>query len=167
MLPSVVILALGLGGQAGLDEVLPPGTPLSFKAHAMAGGGVGSDSLRGSPSLVVLWGTWSPAAARSLEIAQAMHEKYSGRGLRVVSLASWDTREDVAAFQNANPNLKFAFWWDPAGKETGSSIAVNVFRTRKFPTFYVLDSQVRVVQGFVAFKAGDKAALESAIERAR
>lgn len=155
-----------LGLPQAPDRPLPPGTEVRFQAQTLDGQAVRSDSLRGRPTLLALWGTWSPQSARSLEVVRGMQEKFGKRGLRVVALASWDTKENVSAFKGENPQLKFEFWWDPAARDTSGSIAVKTFKTRRFPTFYVLDRNARVVQGFVGFKPKDTANLEAAIEGA-
>ncbi len=163
-------VALGFMAVLGLpqaqDRPPPPGTEIRFQAQALDGKVVRSDSLKGRPTLLALWGTWSPQSARSLEVVRGMQEKFGKRGLQVVALACWDTEASVSAFKRENPKLKFEFWWDPAARDTSASIAVKTFKTRRFPTFYVLDRNVRVVQGFVGFKPKDTASLEAAIEGA-
>jgi hypothetical protein len=49
-------------------------------------------------------------------------------------------------------------WLDPAEKNATESIAVKAFKTRRFPSVYVLDSQQKVVGSFLGYKPGDDVA---------
>lgn len=151
--------------QGELDQPIAPGTPIEFRAETLDGKSTGSANLKGKPTLIALWGTWSAPSSRTLEIAQALHDDFGPRGLRVISLACWDSKENVLGFRRANPQLTFDFWFDPQGSDTESSVAVKVFKTRRFPTFYVLDKQGKVVQGFLGARAVNKADISAAIQK--
>lgn len=139
------------------DQALAPGTKLAFRAQTLAGAEVGADDLIGRPTVLILWGPWSAPSSRALEVGRALKERY-GERVRYVALASWDTLQNVAAFRDANPTLDLEYWWDPAAKNTADSIAVKVFKTRRFPTVYVASRDARIVGGFVGFKASDDVA---------
>ena len=165
MMTTLLISATIFAPQGELDQPIAPGTLIEFKAESLDGKQVGSASIVGKTTLIALWGTWSAPSSRALEIAQAMHDEFGPKGLRVISLACWDTKENVLGFRRANPQLGFDFWFDPRGGDTDSSLAVKVFKTRRFPTFYVLDKQQKVVQGFIGARAVNKADVSVAVKK--
>lgn len=159
----MLALCLALTLQAEMDKPLPIGTPIEFSARTLEGAEVESSSLKGAPSVVILWGSWSQPSVRALEIGPVIAKQFPR--VKVIALASGDDR-DAAAKSAAATNLDLTFWWDPAGRNRENLIATTVFKTRRFPTIYVLDSQVKVVAGFLGYKSADRDALFSAIRNA-
>ncbi len=166
MLNALLVGAAIFVPQGEVDQPIAPGTSLDFRVESLEGKPVNSSSFKGKPLLVALWGTWSPPSSRALEIAQALHEDFGQKGLKVVSIACWDNKNNVLGFKRANANLTFEFLIDPAGSDTESSVAVQVFKTRRFPTFYVIEKQGKVVQGFLGARAVNKPDIAAAIQKA-
>ena len=162
MLATLAASSILVFAQAG-NEVLPVGADISFKAHTLAGAEMSAASLRGKPTLIVLWGPWNQKSYRAVEAADRMRDKY-GAKLRVVALTCWDTARNTESFSQTYPKLHVEYWVDPAERDTDNSIAAKVFKTKRFPTIYVLDSSGKVVGGYVGFKPDDD--LSKLIDRA-
>lgn len=160
---GMVTFCVALALQAEMDRPLPAGTAVEFSAQTLAGAEVKSSSLKGAPSVVILWGSWSQPSVRALEIGPVITKEFPR--VKVVALASGDDRDSAAKAATA-ANLELTFWWDPAGRDRANLIATTVFKTRRFPTIYVMDSQVKVVAGFLGYKSTDRDALFAAIRGA-
>ncbi len=74
---------------------------------------------------------------------------------RFIALASWDEPDNVKQFLATVSEVDLEVWMDPAMKDVSASIAARVFKTRRFPSVYVLDRAQRVVGSFLSYKASD------------
>jgi hypothetical protein len=124
-----------------------------FEAKTMAGASVLSSTLTAKPTVLVLWGPWSSGAARAL-VDLSRVAKTDTRA-RFVALATWDEPENVKKFLATVSGVDLEVWTDPAMKDASDSIAVRVFKTRRFPSVYVLDRSQRVSGSFLGYKASD------------
>jgi hypothetical protein len=129
------------------------GEIVQFEAVTLAGKAVSSSVLEAKPSVVLLWGPWSAGSSRALvDISKLSNEDHRAR---FIGLASWDQPDNVRTFLNTLAGVDIEMWIDPAGKNPTDSIAVKVFKTRRFPSVYVLDRKQRVVGSFLSYKASD------------
>ncbi len=132
---------------------LAVGERAEFEAKTIAGALVVSSTLTAKPTVLVLWGPWSSGSARTL-VDLTRLAKADNRA-RFVALASWDEPENVRAFLATVSGVDLEVWTDPAMKDASASIAVRIFKTRRFPSVFVLDRSQRVVGSFVGYKASD------------
>ena len=124
-----------------------------IEARTQAGAVVRSSSLAGKPAVVLLWGPWSNGSSRALvELSQL---SATDKRARFVALACWDEPDNVTKFLATVRGVTLEVWIDPAGKNPSESIAVKAFKTRRFPSVYVLDAQQRVVGSFLGYKPTD------------
>ncbi len=163
MLAHVALFSLLLAPQAEVDNPLPPGTAIEFAAQTMTGNSVSSNTLKGAACVILVWGAWSQPSVRTLDLAREL--RVGGRKIRFIALASWDTKDAVAAALETDKSGA-EVWWDPAGRDRQDSIATKVFKTRRFPTIYVMNSSMLVLKGFVGYRATDRDALFAAIDSA-
>ena len=139
--------------------LLPPldglavGERVAYDARTQAGAVVRASSLGGKPAVVLLWGPWSNGSSRALVELSALSA--SDKRAKFVSLACWDEADNVTEFLATVRGVTIDVWLDPAGKNPSESIAVKVFKTRRFPSVYVLDAQQRVVGSFLGYKPTD------------
>ena len=82
----------------GVGQAVP-----AYSAIDMAGDSVHVASLRGDVVLLNVWATWCIPCRKEIPELQALHESYSGRGLRVlgVSVDQAGADADVADFARA------------------------------------------------------------------
>jgi len=75
----------------------------AYSAVSMTGDSVHVASLRGDVVLLNVWATWCIPCRKEIPELQALHEQYSGRGLRVlgVSVDQVGADADVADFARA------------------------------------------------------------------
>ncbi|MBA3726172.1 MAG: TlpA family protein disulfide reductase [Armatimonadetes bacterium] len=138
------------------EEPLAKGTAISFEAQTLRGAPIGTEDLKGKPTLIVLWGTsWMTGSLSALDEAERLHKKY-GDKLRVVALSNYDVKKDVLSFAESNPGYKMEFWVDTSERKGHAvTIAAKVFKAKEFPSAYVLDKDCKVGGGIVGFKSGD------------
>lgn len=86
----------------------------NLAALSLNGRAVRLGQLRDSVVLLNVWATWCIPCRREVPELQALHQEYSGRGLRVVGVsvdeaaAAGDVAEFVKSF-----GLTYAIWLDP------------------------------------------------------
>lgn len=156
-------MILAFAALALIQEPLGVGQPVAFEARRLDGSTVSApEALRGTPTMLLLWGPWSPQSGRALEAGVKMRDRYGAR-LQVIALTCWDTRANTVAFLEENKSITLTAWWDPAEKSTADSIAMKVFRVKRFPSVFLLDRNARVAASFVPYKPSDD--LAAAIDR--
>lgn len=160
-----MLIELGLAltisaAQADIDRPLPAGTTIEFSAQTLAGSVVETKSLLGTPTVFILWGSWSQPSTRALQLGPEIRREFPT--VKTIGLATGDSREDAQRAAVA-AEVDIIFWWDPSGKDRDNSIATKVFKTRRFPTVYVLDSNMKVVRGFLGYRPSDKDSLVETI----
>jgi peroxiredoxin/Flp pilus assembly protein TadD len=69
-----------------LKHVAPGQSLPPFVLPDLTGKTVSRDSLRGSPSVIIFWSTWSPRSAEALEDFKAYHREQGPRGLKVLAV---------------------------------------------------------------------------------
>jgi hypothetical protein len=103
MLATLAASSILIFAQAG-SEVLPAGADISFKAHTLNGTEISTATLRGKPTLIVLWGPWSQKSFRAVEAADRMRDKY-GAKLRVVRLRAGTRPATPSLFRKPIPSF--------------------------------------------------------------
>lgn len=94
-------LAISLGCTGPAPEIGNVGqTAPAYAAPTMTGDSVHVDRLRGEVVLLNVWATWCIPCRKEIPELQALHQEYSGRGLKVlgVSVDAADADGDVAEF---------------------------------------------------------------------
>ena len=129
---------------------LPVGEVATFTARSLEGKEIVSASLTTKPTVILLWGPWSAGSSRALTDMSKLADQ--DRRATIVGLASWDDAENVRSFLNTLAGVNIEMWADPAGKDPSASIAVRTFRTKRFPSVYVLDRRQRVVGSFLSYR---------------
>ncbi|MDQ2986445.1 MAG: redoxin family protein [Armatimonadota bacterium] len=135
---------------------LAVGDRVAFTANTLSGASIASSKLTGRPTVLVLWGPWSHGSSRAL--VDLTNLSRTDKRARFVGLASWDEPANVKGFLATVSGVDLEMWVDPAQKNVSDSIAVKVFKTRRFPSVYVLDSTQQVVGSFLGYKSTDDVA---------
>ncbi len=94
-LAKVALIALAFSAAScrpalvDMYDVLPAiGDPVPFfQYRAFDGNAVNPESLRGAPTVIVLWSTTCSASRLALETVGALHAEYAGKRARVMILA--------------------------------------------------------------------------------
>lgn len=85
----------------------------AFRYELLTGGSVSPATLRGAPTVLVLWATWCGASRRVLAEVGALHERYGPQGVHVVILAA----DSVADLRRVR---------DSAGVRTPMAVAPSI-----------------------------------------
>ena len=123
-----------------------------FEARTQQGAPVRSSTLNRT-TVLLLWGPWSNGSSRALVELSTL--KKSDPRPRYIALATWDEPDNVREFLATVQGVDMEIWLDPAEKNATDSIAVKTFKTRRFPSVYVLDARQRVVGSFLGYKPTD------------
>jgi peroxiredoxin len=111
-----------------------------------------AESLKGKTILVEFWGTWCGPCVRSIPRVQALHDRYKGRGLKVLGI-SYEGLDVTKAFCEKN-GYSFVVGSDPAKR------VVNAFGVKHWPTSIVIDAEGKIAH------VGTPYSVETAVEKA-
>ncbi len=105
--------------------------------------------LRGTPVLLDFWGTWCGPCVKNLPKVEAIYKKFADKGLTVIGVHSNKASESVAEFLKEN-DITF-----PVVVDTGDS--AKAYRIESYPTYFLIDRQGKVVEGFTNHPPSDEA----------
>jgi peroxiredoxin len=117
----------------------------AFSAPAAASGDtVHMSDLRGQLVLLNVWATWCPPCRDEMPGLQALHERYAGRGLRVVgvSVDSPGAEGAIAGFV-AEQGLTFDILHD------AGDIVSRQFRTMGVPETFLIGTDGRILHRWI------------------
>ncbi|MEN8719522.1 MAG: TlpA disulfide reductase family protein [Oceanococcaceae bacterium] len=118
-----------------------------------------ADPGRGDVVYLDFWASWCAPCKLSFPFMSELHERYAAQGLRIVAV-SLDSREsDARRFLQQVP-APFDVVLDPQAELTAE------YDVPAMPTSYLLDRQGRVLERHEGFRAGDREAIEAAIQMA-
>ena len=130
LLAALTCLAIWAGsavGQQAKDFKLEP-----------AGGGkaVSLSQLKGKPVLIIFWATWCMPCRREVPQLKELYNKYSPKGLQVISVGIpyRQTRQALAEFKTKN-ELPYEVLWDADNK------ASEAYQVSAVPTNVLLDAE--------------------------
>ena len=158
-LATGIALALGLVVSSNAGAVDNGVVAPAIAAVDSNGRSVDLKNLRGKVVYVDFWASWCAPCRRSFPWMNAMHEKYSAKGLVVVGINVDKKRADADRFLAQVP-AQFTVAYDPEGK-TPTAYAI-----KGMPSSVLIDAQGRVIAAHAGFRDDDREMLEAGIRAA-
>lgn len=122
---------------------LPPTFPRpapAFAVRDLDGRPITLDSLRGRVVLLDFWATWCAPCLKSMPELEALHRRYSGRGLTVLGVSTDEGGIDlVRKFARAR---KVTY---PIALDDERDPAWAAYRVKAVPSAYLIDREGRIV----------------------
>ena len=124
---------------AFIPPVFPRESP-GFSLTDLQGRPVSNKALAGSVVLLDFWATWCAPCRKSMPDLQALHEKYSSRGFRVVGISI--DKDGPAKVKRYVVSKKFSY---PIALDSDQAPAWDAFRVKAVPAAFLLDRDGRIV----------------------
>jgi peroxiredoxin len=127
-----------------------------FELTALDGSKVSLAALRGKPVLLFFWGSWSLAGRSADPMVQAMHEKFSAHGLKVLALTVRERSKEAAPEFLSKGGSTYTLLPE------ADSVA-KLYGIVTYPTFVVVDPQGNIdskIEGWKKDETGLKLADE-------
>ena len=109
-----------------------------------AGEIINNESLKGKPTLLVLWASWCGICQRELPNVKTLYEQKKEKGLQVLAIGVQDKKANIARYVGKHPEI-FIF---PVVHDRGNQ-ASNGFNVRGVPLFVLLDAKGEVAKTHV------------------
>jgi peroxiredoxin len=157
LLATVCALAAGPAGP--LADKAPPRAP-RFSIRDLEGHTLSLEQiLRRGPVVLDFWATWCQPCVESLSEFEALHRTYGPRGLTVIGVSVDGPRNHarVRPFV-ASRGLTYPIALDQDGR------LQQLYQVLAIPTAFLIDTSGAIVRVRVAFRPGEAASLEAAIQ---
>lgn len=108
----------------------------AYRAISLTGDSVSLDEKRGRVVLLNVWATWCHPCRTEIPILQALHERYSARGLELVGV-SVDARGEEATIREfaRDFDMTYPLWLDPDERVQSTFLAIGV------PATFLIDRE--------------------------
>jgi len=103
-----------------------------------------NESLKGNPTLLVLWASWCGVCQRELPNVKTIYEQNKEKGLRVLAIGVQDKKSSIARYVENHPET-FTF---PVVHDQGNQ-AANGFNIRGVPLFVLLNAEGEIAHTHV------------------
>ncbi len=139
------------------SKLLTTGTAApDFTIKTVTGKYVKLSDYAGKVVVLDFWATWCPPCQASLPHTDAIAKKYMKQGVVFLPVCSWDDHDAFNVWLKAHKSFVMAFYFDPAGRDEGGSIASKLYGVDGIPTQYVIGKDRKVIASFVGYdQAGD------------
>jgi cytochrome c biogenesis protein CcmG, thiol:disulfide interchange protein DsbE len=107
---------------------------------------------------VDFWASWCGPCKQSFPWMNAMHQKYSKDGLRIVAVNVDKRREDAEKFLK-QASAQFEIGFDPEGK------TALAYQVKAMPTSMLIDDKGKIVMIHRGFRAEDSEELERKLQQ--
>jgi cytochrome c biogenesis protein CcmG, thiol:disulfide interchange protein DsbE len=99
----------------------------SYASRTIDGDSISLASLRGAPVLLNVWATWCHPCRDEIPVLQALHERYGGRGLKLVGVSVDAQGEEPKIREFASEfGMTYPIWFDPAERVSTTFLIVGV-----------------------------------------
>ena len=122
---------------------VPPAFPREappFTVVDLAGKPVSNKDLAGQVVLLDFWATWCAPCRKSMPELQALHDKYSARGFRVLGVSI--DEGGPAKVKKFVESKRFTY---PIAMDSGKAPAWEAFAVKAVPAAFLLDREGRIV----------------------
>jgi cytochrome c biogenesis protein CcmG, thiol:disulfide interchange protein DsbE len=124
----------------------PAGTELAvgstmpaYKAAMIGGGTFDVGAERGNVVLLNVWATWCGPCRYEIPALQKLHQKYGGRGFKVVGISIDEGEAQPVKQFVTEHKMDYPVALDPDGK------LANIFQTSVIPTSVLIDRNGKVI----------------------
>ena len=135
---AVVLLVIS---SHGTDSNLPRPAP-DFDLEAADGSRFELSAHRGELIFVNFWATWCPPCVAETPALEELHDRFDGRGLRVIGVSVDDDWETVNRFTRRH-GVGFTILLDPRARTP------HRYGTFKYPESYLIDAEGRIVRKWI------------------
>jgi cytochrome c biogenesis protein CcmG/thiol:disulfide interchange protein DsbE len=132
-----------------------------FTLDTLAGKSVSLSSYRGHVVVLDFWASWCDWCRKGMPQVQTLAERFGPKGVAVLSINSWDKRDAMQAFVQANPQYTTTMLYDPSPE--AQSVACSLFGVKGIPYTVVIDKQGRVAAAFDGYSPDGEQKLETVL----
>lgn len=132
--------------------------PLNFELPTDKGK-LSLQQFSGKVVYVDFWASWCAPCQKSFPFMNALHAKYSEKGLRIIAINVDKEHADVAIFLRKNP-AQFLIVFDAAG------LTPKQYQVKGMPSSYLIGRDGRLIKIHQGFKEADREQIERSIQEA-
>jgi thiol-disulfide isomerase/thioredoxin len=122
-------------------------------------GSISLSQYKGKVVYLDFWASWCIPCRKSFPWMNSMEQKYSNKGLKIITINLDKKEKAVEKFLKRYP-ANFAVAYDPAGK------TAEAYDVKGMPSSYLIDRSGKIIYTHIGFRASNKNILEAKIKAA-
>ena len=154
LLTSFLFITLSLASFSSFAGKAAPDFTLPLKQ-----GSISLSQYKGKVVYIDFWASWCIPCRKSFPWMNSMEQKYSGKGLKIITINLDKKEKAVEKFLKRYP-AKFAVAYDPAGK------TAEAYNVKGMPSSYLIDRSGNIIYTHIGFRASNKSELGGKIKAA-
>lgn len=127
----------------GLEEILAEAP--SFTLKDTEGRDVSLEDFRGQYVLLNFWATWCPPCVKEMPALEEVHNKFSGKGLKVVAINDYESPKKAINYVK-DGGYTFLVLTDPPGKTS------EAYKAMVLPMTFIIDPEGRAIARAVGYR---------------
>lgn len=135
------------------------GKPAPEFTLPLKNGSITLSQYKGKVVYLDFWASWCIPCRKSFPWMNSMEQKYSNKGLKIITINLDKKEKAVEKFLKRYP-AKFAVAYDPAGK------TAEAYDVKGMPSSYLIDRNGNIIYTHIGFRASNKNKLEAKIKAA-
>lgn len=160
--PPKNLTAYAPPSQPAEPALLPVGSPApDFTLPSPTGKPVTLSGLKGQVVLIDFWATWCGPCMMAMPHIQALHKELGGKGLKVLSVNTSDTRPAMTKFLKTHKEYTTTMLFDGASPSVSSA----KYKVSGIPTVYLIDKDGNVAASFVGYDPDGETAIKAALAK--
>ena len=164
---SARIVAAPPRPQAPDIKLLADGTKApDFTVEKYEGGTTKLSEHLGKVVILKFWATWCGPCKASMPHFQEIYGKVNSQGVDLLAVCVSDERQLFKDWVQANSeSYKFPFSFDPAGRDSATSISRKLFGVTGIPTVFIIDREGKVSSSIVGYSGPNDHRVEEALRK--
>jgi len=121
----------------------------NFTIKDLTGKNISLADYKGNVILLEFWAAWCPPCRQAIPHLQKLHEELEPKGLKIISVCTQSSREQIDGLLAKHPNYKVTILHNQADQQ--HAVGYAKYLIDGYPSFFVIGKDGKIVESFKGF----------------